>query len=961
MARINDPNRRKNTLTGNEIVPLSDNDSLANTTLQTIIEKANESNVPQINVVDGANAFLRSYPVSGAIKKGQAVGLFEDSDGITKMRAVNNTTVEIQREQDDNLFGKLDNFSIHKDDLVGSVKFKPNSDQLSTVDGAYVSRSGIQFALTESESGSGFWTWQGEYFLSAGTLTQYQNAIKVTSISYDSNTNRGHISIETLKAVNYAPRYVYVSAVAGSVYTRINTTAYNSLQLLAFSFNLNSTHRDSFLENNILYFGFSYNNSSPPTAQYDIVRTKSEGGTSFNLDSNFNKEGIIDTPLNQSDIDNTLYNADAIINSGTPKILGKLSLDIVDRIHLTGVNFSSSNNRFNISMSAGIGRKHFEIRVGDEIIYSTIALNTFINFTGNNSITLNSSQAQKILADLSNVKIRFLDFVSESSLSFIHNYYPLEKTTNDLVLNNFPLIFQNVTPFINNIFRVSNDEIIVNLSSQATNTDVTTFDANGVPNGKDKYYKNKIRFEAILAYYKYESGAWVLKDTFAPSWSSSSKSTGHRVTEITSFTHNLVLKMAEDSSRILFVIQSRQNERLIKIVEFDKTTKEFSTRIEETDEAYNDYHNTSNLGQASGRLNFMLRVSGTNNSHHTVFVKENSYANSSDRSNNRNLNNDYNTLAFLTLNDSELSTGLKKTIIVKDQEQDYGLEFSISSTDSDLPTYKAKFYPEHQSVVITKILNDSQHSGITFSFIYLNDSLTGLRLGFNGATLDFDDPSYFYVIISNVRGGLAPDSGDSGWGGGSVVFNNNIAHVADFIFSDALFEEPEISKNFYFRLRISNGVIVGNSYYNLAIANVPRNSFSFAKRTYPESTLISIQGKTISRFRADPFRFEFPNLISFIDTEDREYIKVVNRQSEGLSVLQDLTISRAVGVSLDNYAAGATGQLNFLKGSSILTLAGLNFKPQVVYYLDNNTGELTTNGGRRLGLAISATEILLEG
>ena len=67
----------------------------------------------------------------------------------------------------------------------------------------------------------------------------------------------------------------------------------------------------------------------------------------------------------------------------------------------------------------------------------------------------------------------------------------------------------------------------------------------------------------------------------------------------------------------------------------------------------------------------------------------------------------------------------------------------------------------------------------------------------------------------------------------------------------------------------------------------------------------------------------------------------------------------AVGIALNNYVDGDTGDLAFLAGSSLITVSNASLVAGADYYIGDGDGKLNRLSGRFIGKAITATDILL--
>ena len=144
---------------------------LKKTTIESVKDYVQTQIATTINVSSSATSFSRQYPVVGSIKKGQACGIFRDTDGTLKMKASDNTNSLIASMSDTESFDtNIDGLELDRALSSGhlTIKFKRYAISRIRLQTLHVNGSGIEFGITASSENTDLaseWRLRFNYFV----------------------------------------------------------------------------------------------------------------------------------------------------------------------------------------------------------------------------------------------------------------------------------------------------------------------------------------------------------------------------------------------------------------------------------------------------------------------------------------------------------------------------------------------------------------------------------------------------------------------------------------------------------------------------------------------------------------------------------------------------------------------------------------------------------------------------
>lgn len=931
-------------ISGSELVAVLDGSNGKKASIESIKDYIQRQLETQVNVSNVAASFSRQYPVVGSIKKGQACGIFRDSDNTLKMKASDNTNSLIASMSDTESFDtNIDGFELDRALSSGDLTVKPkDQDYITSSANAYVQGSGIEFTLTQNSSNSDLWEWNGRLWLSESTSSR-RRWVSVYSITYNVATNSGRICL-TGHISSTSNRYMTVSAISGSYYTLFNSSSYSGFNNRCFGFSLNSAHLTSFNTNRKLYFGISWTSSYPNSNQYQVAEVEGDASQDYNLDSDLIDDNFIKLPFTQRG-SSDVYD----FTPANPVYLQKLFTRFIPQYSFSGMSLNTSTGVLTITSTTSNKFFSIWIKADDTDIIKDLPTSTSARNLSTFTVTLNPGQISAFTSNNNSLEIRLTDNLNiTNKFENISNFYfPFEQSSDDVTLSDFEDLSSLL---VQNIFKISSTKAIIEVSGVYNSYDSPDFDSSGNYNGNSKKLANSQSSSRFFVLVEYANDTWSITKVFNPVMLNRNKTTG--LEEVSNI--STIYKAYEDEDEIHFACLNSVG--FLCLVKYTKADNSFEYFVNETDDLSGNRFSLQDVGEFGSGNWFQLQfrqVSAQGQAHNYFYAREGGRQSSSSTSG----HDHYLTIALLqgTISDAENSS-YQKMVFSQLEVDDIGKNIPYDANTgviSELVTSEKRLTMCWIGSALT-----SSNPRIVYWTVRFNSDFSAFQKTYNSATKNYDGTNVFYeseyyIFYNNW---LNPRTNNfESIGAPAPLFNvlSLRLELGVNIDSKFLLNNPVYDS--------STGTLTAGKDYSFGFAGYSANSgVAFSERRASRASIITFSdadNRPTNLNRKYGFVNE-PQLLFFYNN-DKNFIKIADPVSVGLAVEFDTRVATAIGLAQDNYSEGDTGTLSYLKGSSVITLSGLSLVVGADYYFNNVTGELNSSGGRRVGRAISETELLV--
>lgn len=935
-------------LTGSEVLPILDNNVGKKTTIESVKDYVQTQIATTINVSSSAASFSRQYPVVGSIKKGQACGIFRDTDGTLKMKASDNTNSLIASMSDTESFDtNIDGLELDRALSSGDLTIKPKDRQLAeSTSNPYVNGSGIEFALTESSENTDLLEWNGLIILSdfsSGGNSNLKRNFQVTKVSYSKSSRQFRVTLRPLEFKgNCSPYYLYASGVSGSTYTRFSTTCFTTETTdNVRSGTFNQTHGDSVESNLKIYIAFSYSSSSPDSNQFRYAETESEASQSYNLDTDLIENNFMKLAFTQRGSSN-IYDFTPSSSVYLQKFFGNL----IPSFSFSSISLNTDTGVLSITSSSAT-RFSIWIKAGDTDIVKDANNSTTARSLSSYTVTLNPSQITAFTNNNNSLEFKFTDNVNLSNKfeNIANLYFPFEQSSSDVTTS-----FTDIeSVLVKDIFKLSSTKALLRANCSSFSSDKPQFDSSGNYNGHSKEVDTGVTNKEVLLLIEYENSAWSVKKSFNPVALSRNKSSG---AEQVTNSFNKIFKAYEDDDEIHFGFISRDS--IVSIAKYNKDDDSFEYFVNETSDSSGTRFNFQSYGEY-GSLNWnplvFRQLSATGEAHNYLFVRNGGRSSSSVTSG----HNDYAVFCLLqgTVSDAENSSHKKITFaeLEVDDLQNYIRDNADTEVISEINS-------DRKALTFCFIGNglNSSDPRLIYITLFFNSDFSAFEKNYNSSTRRFDGVGVYFIneyyafynnaLINNTFQSL---------GAPTPLFNVlTLRTKVGYNFESDFFLNYPVYNS-------STGTLTAGKDYSSGYAanSINQGVIPQERRAGRGSILtFSDEDNRPQTFYRRYGMVNEPQLLFFYNT-DKFFFKIGDPVAEGLAIEFDTRVATAIGLAQDNYSEGDTGTLSYLKGSSVITLSGLSLVVGADYYFNNVTGELNSSGGRRVGRAISETELLV--
>ena len=996
MGRISDLPSDIN-ITGDELIPAVESGSNVKIPVSSLVSHISNHVTTNVQVGNVPLASGQTFEAEGDIKQGQGVSIFRDQSNNIKMKASDNSTLALSLGASSSFAENVDDFQVDFSTLTTDVKWSPQAinetePDPSDANANFVSKINnssnpniIGFNVKLAVKSGGGWEWNPEANSNTGEAFRVQdgqgNSVEVYRVDLTASGgvtayvrnwtgSRQFVWYSYIGSKDFTTNYFST----GSDFNNTNITgSLGSSDLTNFQASGNDltlsfiwSNSDSSYQTNTQY-NFSYNQPVVLTgeADYTFLSTELEqtsgrhgvtltavSGSSVRFEYNPTtkpKFGAYESNFTQTfDLDRIELNTDnnTILFTNSNR---STSFPLIWRVYAGG-NLVFTSSQF--TLNSGVARSYnLTSSQKDAIVNASHAIE-FEFVSRNSNLTSNWPDSLLVFKQVGTSNSGDQGFTEPADYTF--KGIPLTDTRTSNVSFSAPLTFKVTdTKLLTRCFVypwfVSRPKITKNSSNEAVFGAVENYllkvNSNDNPFNQGA---DSVNGTQCYCLFEKESGTWTLKATFIPSYNRATDgATGNKAFVWRSSESNSVPFTFHDDSSELIVALGRQN--LTSELPFDfGRIRNFSTEFSGSANYWNrreaGYQNSND--SASSVLFFKLDK--TNNTFQYVINRtttgtQNWFDNFVDASYTSSYFNPYviklingfqnNTgkVAYIRYRNCHVATITKSTYNTDYEQYAISINASVDDHDFGNSTTAHNQFTHYDGTHHILYFTWRQSSNFYLQRVHLNSGLTDFLRDYNSSTQQYDSQG----IQSQ-----------------SISFTNPLFFVNPF----PLIETTGfITEDFIIEASSSGSNITGRTYQLRK-----GGAFGFFGRQAPNETGTKTQLTGTNSGLS--FNSGFYNLFNVVQraSSTTMQFKRLSATEDGAGYTYNFSPNTAVGVALEAVDDGDDGTMAYLSGSNVITLSGATLITGADYFLNITTGELTNQGGRRIGRAISATQILVE-
>lgn len=902
-------------ITGDERIPVSnpsDNTNVAITTLQLNNYIAN--NIQQNTVISQtATQFSRTYTARGDIQRGKGVYLIRDNNNELRLSQLDGSRdVTINRESSDFEAHLVASRSFHIENNLMERNVYPASDVISFLD--INTERGVRFTFEQQADGS--YISNNSFPITIRPQVNSDTMITINSVSvntsgfvtitYDSITNS---RIWFRGIYNDSGVLIYSTGSDTNFFIGSNRTLqYGSFNVISDLNNQTGTKH--------LIFHWSTSDSSSTSVRYIADLVSSSGDNNWNV--------------NSSRVDEDLFTNYNLLLSSQDTRFANMGTRALESFSLNSASIDSNNLNLTFSnLESNISSVFYQIKIDDnnykrgELDLSTLS----------QSIELTDAEVTSI-GDSLDIK-----FSSMDSFIFIDNLYLPVIQTEDSFTSYRQLVTNVIATNRNNFFinRLSSDRMLV--MARINSTDKINYLETESDDSNNLQFTNSLEGRLSYTYtnamyfgiYKFIDNEWLFEKDFYPTFNHINKNDNTNYitscigTSSTSSSNQRVFRVSpsfEDENEIIFCINHLSSLYLTSDVfnevdystatapsdllnstfytlflRYDKNENEIDYVLRDEPEAVYNYWE---LFQSAFDSNISIKILKTSNSQAILH-----YSNST------------RTAQLYSYSQSDYNDNLISYNNISLEESSSIGSYSVDKSSKHVFFNNTLYF-----------LTINENSNMNLSYIALENDLSDFLRAFNTSSSSFDGNAYAGTIFN-----LSSNS-----------YNINPLEALVNSTRFSLFFFPTSSNaNSLFYTSFPRYIVKGSIFSEATSSRV----FTPIESNYNSS----FSGAYYLNNIATHFSVSDSQLFYFVDIEPN----ITSGITTFLASSQN-----GIGISDNDYNDGETARVLFFRGSSLITLSGFNLNEGSIYYLQDN-GDVSTNSlGRRLGTAISPTELLLD-